>query len=103
MAIPPATNGQKAISLEEAAARIQAELAPSIIGIQECDYLLERSGTVNQIAEIAGSIGAPHYAFAPCIIGTPGEKWRKLNASDQRIITDPVSYTHLTLPTNREV
>ena len=88
MAIPPATNGQKAISLGEAAARIQAELAPSIIGIQECDYLLERSGTVNQIAEIAGSIGAPHYAFAPCIIGTPGEKWRKLSASDSRIISN---------------
>lgn len=88
MAIPPATNGQKAISLGEAAARIQAELTPSIIGIQECDYLLERSGSVNQIAEIAASFGAPHYAFAPCIVGTPGKKWRKLSASDSRIISN---------------
>lgn len=95
MAIPPATHGQKAISLGEAAAKIQAELAPSIIGIQECDYLLERSGSVNQIAEIAASIGAPHYAFAPCIMGTPGEKWRKLTASDAGIISNASHATNV--------
>jgi endonuclease/exonuclease/phosphatase family metal-dependent hydrolase len=88
MAIPPAAKGQAATSLAQAGQKIAAELAPDLIGIQECDYSLERSGTVNQIAEIAISIGAPYFAFAPSIIGTPGEKWRKLQASDQRMITN---------------
>ena len=88
MAIPPATNGQPAISLAQASQVIAAELSPDVIGIQECDFNLLRSGGSNQIAEVATQIGAEHFAFAPCIIGTPGEKWRKLNASDQRIITN---------------
>jgi endonuclease/exonuclease/phosphatase family metal-dependent hydrolase len=87
MAIPPAAKGQKATSLGEAGQKIAAELAPDLIGIQESDYLLERSGNVNQIAEIAASIDAPYFAFAPCIIGTPGEKWRKLDDSDKKILT----------------
>ena len=94
MAIPPAAKGQAATSLAQAGQKIAAELAPDLIGIQECDYSLERSGTVNQIAEIAISIGAPHFAFAPCIIGTPGETWRKLSDSDRQIITNSDSSSH---------
>lgn len=88
MAIPPAAKGAAATSLAEAGQKIAAELAPELIGIQECDYALNRSENINQIAEIATSIGAPYFAFAPCIIGTPGESWRKLNESDKRIITN---------------
>ena len=88
MAIPPAAKGQPSISLAQASRHLATELSPDFIGVQECDFNLERSGTTNQIAEIATSIGAAHFAFAPCIIGTPGEKWRKLNASDQRVITN---------------
>jgi endonuclease/exonuclease/phosphatase family metal-dependent hydrolase len=84
MAIPP-SQGQG--SLADAGQKIAHELAPDLIGIQECDYWLVRSGNVNQIADIATSIGAPYFAFTPSIIGTPGEDWRKLQASDQRIIT----------------
>lgn len=87
MAIPPATNGQPSISLAQASQHLARELSPDFIGVQECDFNLVRSGDSNQIAEIAASIGAAHFAFAPCIIGTPGEKWRKLNAGDQRIVT----------------
>ena len=88
MAIPPAAKGVKPTTLADAGQKIAAELTPEVIGIQECDFLLERSGNVNQIAEIATSIGAPYFAFAPCIIGTPGEKWRKLGDGDLKIISN---------------
>jgi endonuclease/exonuclease/phosphatase family metal-dependent hydrolase len=92
MAIPPSATPT---SLAEAAAKIAEELAPDLVGVQECDYLLERSGNAHQIAEIATSIGAPYFAFAPCIVGTPGETWRKLNDSDKRIIANAeTSQTH---------
>ncbi len=86
MAIPPTPN-LDLTALTQAGAKIAADLSPDLIAIQECDYQLARSGRVNQIAEVAKSIGATHFAFAPCIIGTPGEKWRKLRADDQEIIT----------------
>jgi endonuclease/exonuclease/phosphatase family metal-dependent hydrolase len=88
MAIPPAAKGAAATSLLNAGQKIAAELAPDLVGVQECDYALVRSENVNQIAEIAASIGAQYFAFAPCIIGTPGETWRKLGDGDQRIITN---------------
>ncbi len=88
MAIPPATKGESAISLAAASQQLAAQLTPDLIGVQECDFNLVRSGNTNQIAEIAKNIGATHFAFAPCIIGTPSERWRTLSASDQRIITD---------------
>jgi len=85
MAIPPSHNPT---SLAEAAAKLREELAPDVVGVQECDYMLERSGNALQIADIAMNVGAPYFAFAPSIIGTPGEKWRKLQGSDQRLITN---------------
>jgi endonuclease/exonuclease/phosphatase family metal-dependent hydrolase len=94
MAIPPAAKGVKPTSLSDAGQKIAAELAPDVIGIQECDYALKRSENVNQIAEIATSISAPYFAFAPCIIGTPGEIWRKLNDNDQKLITNSDSSSH---------
>ena len=94
MAIPPAAKGAKPTTLADAGQKIAAELAPDVIGVQECDYALERSENVNQIAEIATSISAPYFAFAPCIIGTPGETWRKLGDGDQRIITNTDSLSH---------
>jgi endonuclease/exonuclease/phosphatase family metal-dependent hydrolase len=94
MAIPPAAKGVKPTSLADASQKIAAELAPEVIGVQECDFILKRSENVNQIAEIATSIGASYFAFAPCIIGTPGETWRKLNDIDQRIVTNADSSSH---------
>jgi endonuclease/exonuclease/phosphatase family metal-dependent hydrolase len=88
MAIPPSPTPT---SLAEAAVKIGEELAPDLVGVQECDYWLERSKNTNQIADIATSIGAPYFAFAPSIIGTPGEKWRKLQGGDQRVITNAES------------
>ena len=94
MAIPPAAKGAKPTTLADAGQKIAAELAPEVIGVQECDYVLKRSENVNQIAEIATSISAPYFAFAPCIIGTPGETWRKLNDSDQKIISNSDSSSY---------
>ena len=94
MAIPPAAKGVKPTTLADAGQKIAAELAPDVIGVQECDYALERSENVNQIAEIATSVGASYFAFAPCIIGTPGGTWRKLDDGDQRIITKTDSSSH---------
>jgi endonuclease/exonuclease/phosphatase family metal-dependent hydrolase len=92
MAIPPTPDPQLG-ALADAAEKIAIDLAPDLIAIQECDYQLARTADARQIAEIARSIGAQYFAFAPCIIGTPGEKWRKLNASDQEIITEKESST----------
>jgi endonuclease/exonuclease/phosphatase family metal-dependent hydrolase len=87
MAIPPTPVADIA-ALAQAAAKIAKDLAPELVAVQECDYRLARTVDANQISEIAQSIGAQYFAFAPCIIGTPGEKWRKLNASDQGVITE---------------
>ena len=79
MAIPP---GSKA-SLASAVKKI----APQVLAVQEVDYFLPRSNSVNQIQEIAKAMKAVDWAFAPAIIGTPGEKWRALKDSDESIIT----------------
>ena len=87
MAIPPTPVADIA-ALAQAAEKIAKDLAPELVAVQECDYRLTRTAGANQISEIAQSMGAQYFAFAPCIIGTPGEKWRKLNASDQGVITE---------------
>ena len=92
MAIPPTPVADIA-ALAQAAEKIAKDLSPELVAVQECDYRLARTADVNQISEIAGSIGADYFAFAPCIIGTPGEKWRKLSASDQTIITEKENST----------
>jgi len=79
MAIPP---GNKA-DLPSAIKKI----APQVLAVQEVDHFLPRSNSVNQIQEIAKAMKAVDWAFAPAIIGTPGEKWRALQDSDESIIT----------------
>ena len=84
MEIPPNKSGPSLAALHRAI----AALATEVIAVQEIDYNLPRSGSVNQIAEVASAMGAKSWAFAPSISGTPGEKWRKLNESDPKVITD---------------
>jgi len=79
MAIPP---GSKA-SLASAVKKI----APEVLAIQEVDFILPRSNSINQVHDIAKSMKAVDWAFAPSVIGTPGEKWRALNDQDESIIT----------------
>ena len=94
MAIPPAAKGAKPTTLADAGQKIAAELTPDLIGVQECDYAVVRSQNPNQIPQIATSIGAPSFPFAPCTIGTPGETWRTLNTVAQTIISNPDSSSH---------
>ena len=58
-------------------------LDSAVIALQEIDAGQERSGGVNQSAEIAELVGAQSWGFAPTIIGTPGFKWRKLRHEEK--------------------
>jgi len=63
-------------------------LNPDLLGLQEMDFRLNRSGNSNQVAEIAAMMGADHWAFAPSVIGSPDENWRGTTDTDTRIITN---------------
>lgn len=63
-------------------------LNPDLLGLQEMDFQLNRSGNSNQVAEIAAMMGAEHWAFAPSVIGSPDENWRGTTDTDTRIITN---------------
>ena len=85
MAIPPtndlAADQQK---LGEAIEAIGAD----VIGIQEVDEQLARSGVVSQTRLVAEAMRTSHWGFAPVIIGEPGSKWRKLDDLDIKIVTE---------------
>jgi endonuclease/exonuclease/phosphatase family metal-dependent hydrolase len=75
----------------DAAALLEAEilnLKSDVIGVQEVDYFLERSGNHNQVGNIATVMGAADWAFAPSLFGNPDEKWRKPEKTDLKIVTD---------------
>ena len=84
MAIPPSNDlAADQIKLGEAIQAIGADL----IGIQEVDEQLARSGNVSQTAVVAEAMSTQHWGFAPVMVGAPGEKWRKLNSLDAKVIT----------------
>jgi endonuclease/exonuclease/phosphatase family metal-dependent hydrolase len=84
MAIPPSNDlAADQIKLGEAIQAIGAD----VIGIQEVDEQLARSGNVSQTAVVAEAMSTQHWAFAPVMVGAPGEKWRKLNSLDAHVIT----------------
>ena len=85
--IPPLSAGPSQESFAAAVRQLETE----VIAVQEVDYKLLRSNSRNQILDIADAIGAKDWAFAPSIIGTPGEKWRKLNGSDPCMVSDEKS------------
>jgi endonuclease/exonuclease/phosphatase family metal-dependent hydrolase len=75
----------------DAAALLEAEilnLKSDVIGVQEVDYFLERSGNHNQVGNIATVMGAADWAFAPSLFGNPDEKWRKPENTDLKIVTN---------------
>ena len=75
MAIPP----QSGITLHEAAVKLHDVAHFDLIALQEVDVRQSRSGHGNQVADIAEVLGAKHWAFAPSMYGTPGEKWQAIN------------------------
>ena len=82
MAIPPET-GADLDALNRAALSLDSDF----FAFQEVDHFLPRSQSRPQMRDIAESIGARDWAMAPSVIGTPGESWRKLRASEPEIIT----------------
>jgi endonuclease/exonuclease/phosphatase family metal-dependent hydrolase len=84
MAIPPSNDpAADQIKLGEAIGAIGAD----VIGIQEVDEQLARSGKASQTAVVAEAMSTQHWGFAPVMVGAPGEKWRKLKSHDTKIIT----------------
>jgi endonuclease/exonuclease/phosphatase family metal-dependent hydrolase len=68
-----------------------ALLASDVIALQEIDHRLPRSMDLNQTLMVADAMGAQWWGFAPAIKGTPGVKWRKLVAQEQRVLTSTES------------
>ena len=99
MAIPPASlrdgrnvNGE---NLAGAMQKLDAQIHSDIYGFQEVDHFLPRSSSRPQMRDIAEALGARDWAMAPSIIGTPGEKWRKLGRDEPEIITNKSSHQEL--------
>ena len=74
-------------SLSEA---IQA-LNTDVLGLQEVDHMLARSGNENQVANIAKIMDTEHWAFAPSVIGSPDEDWLSPGAKDIKVVTESVA------------
>ena len=64
------------------------QLASDVIGLQEVDYFLERSGNHNQVGNVASQMGAKDWAFAPSLMGSPDDEWRNPNESDEKVVTN---------------
>ena len=71
----------------EDGSQIVAELGSDVVALQEVDYRLARSMDSRQIADVAEAMGTQWWGFAPAIKGTPGEKWRALDAREQQVLT----------------
>lgn len=90
MAIPPTNNvADDQVKLGQAIVQIGAD----VIGVQEVDEKLERSGLISQTRLIAKAMETSHWAFAASVIGTPGFDWRALNKTDVPIVTSSNSHT----------
>jgi endonuclease/exonuclease/phosphatase family metal-dependent hydrolase len=84
MAIPPSND--LAADQAKLGQGIQA-IGADVIGIQEVDEKLGRSGNISQTKLVSEAMGTRHWGFAPVIIGEPGAKWRKLNAAELEVFT----------------
>lgn len=62
-------------------------LRSDVIGLQEVDYFLARSGNHNQVANVAEMMSTAHWAFAPSLMGSPDEDWRHPNEGDEKVVT----------------
>ena len=92
--IPPVKNQSSERwknNLITAATEISQNLKPDFIGLQEVDFNQNRSGNLNQTKIIAESIGLKYWAYIPTLIGTPGEKWKKVEAERAPFITNESS------------
>ena len=75
--------------------KLDGQIHSDIYGFQEVDHFLPRSNSRPQMRDISETLGARDWAMAPSIIGTPGEKWRKLGRDEPEIITNQSSHQEL--------
>ncbi len=90
MVIPPkeeATSGLDPTLLAISIEKIGAD----VLGLQEVDFLLERSGSANQVEAVAASMGAEFWAFSPSVMGSPDENWRASQSTDVQVVTNNIS------------
>jgi endonuclease/exonuclease/phosphatase family metal-dependent hydrolase len=80
-------------NLITSATEISQNLRPDFIGLQEVDLNQSRSANLNQTRLIAETMGLKYWAFIPTLIGTPSEKWIKVDEKNPPIISSNLS-TH---------
>lgn len=83
-AMPPDKDADNAALLEAEIDHLKSD----VIGLQEVDYFLSRSGSHNQVGNIATMMNAAHWAFAPSLMGSPDEDWRNPIESDEKVVTN---------------
>ncbi|MBC7462710.1 MAG: endonuclease/exonuclease/phosphatase family protein [Actinobacteria bacterium] len=88
LAMPPRESAATTEELAQSLAVSVKKLNPDVIGVQEVDYYLARSGNINQVANVAAALGARDWAFAPSVIGSPEADWIGTNAAHKRIVTN---------------
>ena len=88
MAIPP---GQSHVTLSSAVQSLDSD----VYALQEVDHFLPRSDARAQSRDIAEAMGARFWAMGPSVMGTPGEKWRKKNQNEPKIITHESDHAEL--------
>lgn len=64
------------------------KISPDVLGLQEVDYYLERSGSENQVESIATFMKADYWAFAPSVIGSPDEDWTPVGDEHASIVSN---------------
>ena len=85
--IPPTDSQNWQVELESAAKNVAEKMQPDFLALQEVDNFQPRSGGINQSKLIADVIQLKYWAYLPTLIGTPGEKWRKVKDLNRAIIT----------------
>jgi endonuclease/exonuclease/phosphatase family metal-dependent hydrolase len=88
LTMPPQDPPTSPDLLAKALATSVKAVNPDVLGVQEVDYHLARSGDLNQVGDMARALGAKDWAFAPSVIGSPDEDWVGTNSKHLRIVTN---------------
>jgi len=81
-------HGQGAANFRDIAHTLDVGNSDFVIGVQEVDAYQDRSDQVFQVGRLASELGAKHFAFVRCVIGTPGFKWRRVRKDEAVLITN---------------
>lgn len=86
--IPPTPTQDWQAELVAAAKKVADDLKPDFVALQEVDYFQSRSDLTNQTKLIAQNMKLKYWAYLPTLIGTPGEKWRRVKDLENSILTE---------------